>query len=91
MDPQRLVLPGGSEQVPCVNGDAAAVVVICRGSEEDQHTTTWSEVLPIPMKRPFAGGRNGEWSVLKDPHDVLTNGAKPRRAYLEATLRMALA
>jgi non-canonical (house-cleaning) NTP pyrophosphatase len=41
-----------------------------------------SDVLPIPAIRPFPRGRYGEWSAIKDPHEVLTNGLRPRKLFL---------
>jgi len=51
----------------------------------------WSESLPIPplVERPFNPGPNGEWSELKDPHDVLTHGKKNRAAFLYETIAKA--
>jgi hypothetical protein len=48
----------------------------------------WSDVLIIPPvnERPFKTGPNGEWSVLKDPHAVLTGGARPRAEFLRHAL-----
>eukprot|EP01135_Chromosphaera_perkinsii_P010941 Nk52_evm2s2290 gene=Nk52_evmTU2s2290 len=49
----------------------------------------WSEVLEIPPpdQRPFPPGRDGEWSALKDPHSVLTNGEKSREQFLVGALQ----
>lgn len=48
----------------------------------------WSDVIVVPPveQRPFPVGPNGEWSALKDPHAVLTNGARPRGEFLRCAL-----
>lgn len=48
----------------------------------------WSEVLSIPpvSERPFKTGPDGEWSVLKDPHVVLTGGLRPRATFLREVI-----
>jgi hypothetical protein len=48
----------------------------------------WSDTVVIPPieSRPFSAGLNGEWSVLKDPHIILTNGVKSRAQFLEEAL-----
>jgi hypothetical protein len=48
----------------------------------------WSDELTIPHLevRPFSVGPNGEWSILKDPHIVLTEGRKSRSNFLEEPL-----
>ena len=59
--------------------------------KDDCILEAFSDALDIPPKdkRPFEGGRNGEWSVLKDPHAVLTQGKKSREEFLvEALLRL---
>jgi len=77
--------------------DAAIVVMIIpaeigmASEEHDFIIEAFSDALEIPPKdkRPFEGGRNGEWSVLKDPHAVLTGGKKPREEFLfEALTRL---
>ena len=77
--------------------DAAMVVMIIPAEigkiseKDDCILEAFSDALDIPPKhkRPFEGGRNGEWSVLKDPHAVLTQGKKPREEFLvEALLRL---
>ena len=69
--------------------DGAFVVCLCISHNRQTAATDvldefveQSDVLPIPQERPFPCGRNGEWSVLKDPHSVLTGGAKPRKSFL---------
>eukprot|EP00658_Telonema_sp_P-2_P071108 TRINITY_DN60422_c0_g1_i1.p1 TRINITY_DN60422_c0_g1~~TRINITY_DN60422_c0_g1_i1.p1 ORF type:complete len:190 (-),score=36.68 TRINITY_DN60422_c0_g1_i1:364-933(-) len=84
------VVPGTESAVECVNCDAAAIVVILRESP-DAHTVTWSPILPIPVdKLDWERGPNEEWSILKDPHSVLTNGTHPRQWYLQEGLKAAL-
>ena len=48
----------------------------------------WSDIIPIPPinERPFEVGPNGEWSILKDPHIILTNGERSRSKFLEDAL-----
>ncbi len=67
--------------------DAAIVVMLVPIDESKEEFLTFfveSEHLPLPpkSKRPFEGGKRGEWSVLKDPHEVLTGGKKPRAVFL---------
>lgn len=78
---------GGGEE------DAAFIVMLVADK-----TTPWgymphvilTEAIDIPpvAQRPFSVGPNGEWSVLKDPHQVLTG--KPRQEYIEDALRTFL-
>jgi len=60
--------------------DGAAIVI----DDGRNVTVIWSDVLPIPAGHP--GGPNGEWSLLKDPHSVLTQGQRPRAAFLADAL-----
>jgi hypothetical protein len=48
----------------------------------------WSDLLFVPpiSERPFEEGPNGEWSVLKDPHAILTDGKRPRAEFLKSAL-----
>lgn len=48
----------------------------------------WSDLLAVPPvhERPFGEGPNGEWSVLKDPHAILTEGRRPRAEFLKSAL-----
>jgi hypothetical protein len=48
----------------------------------DKEYVVWSDVLEIPPNPPFEKGPEGEWSILKDPHVVLTGGKKPRAKFL---------
>lgn len=74
--------------------DAAYVVMIIPAvvgqvsETEDLVLDALSDAIDIPPrdKRPFKTGPNGEWSVLKDPHSVLTNGKKPREEFLVEAL-----
>eukprot|EP01063_Lacrimia_lanifica_P006350 TRINITY_DN13844_c0_g1_i1.p1 TRINITY_DN13844_c0_g1~~TRINITY_DN13844_c0_g1_i1.p1 ORF type:complete len:176 (+),score=36.57 TRINITY_DN13844_c0_g1_i1:55-582(+) len=84
-----------------VGEDAACVVLVVRNdltggraAPTAAGTTThvvWSEALAIPKDLPFKRGPNGEWSELKDPHAILTDGAKPRQAFLVAALAQLFA
>lgn len=58
------------------------------GSSRSQPVFLWSDVIIVPPveQRPFPVGPNGEWSALKDPHAVLTNGTRPRMEFLRAAL-----
>mmetsp|Transcript_30432 Transcript_30432/g.33998 ORF Transcript_30432/g.33998 Transcript_30432/m.33998 type:complete len:265 (-) Transcript_30432:49-843(-) len=64
--------------------DGACIVIIIAGKKSN--VVLWSDTLVIPPVRPFEKGPNGEWSILKDPHSVLTNGARPRVDFLADTL-----
>jgi hypothetical protein len=92
-DPNEAVpclLPGNTDPVPCLNCDGACVVLLVNSKHGLRHgdLVTWTETLPIPISRPFSEGRLGEWSELKDPHAVLTNGAKPRQKFLEDAIAL---
>jgi hypothetical protein len=81
--------------------DVACVCVVPSGwsgcfesCSEDNSTSTspiflWSEELRIPpaSERPFEEGPNGEWSALKDPHIVLTDGVKSRSQFLQEVIK----
>lgn len=84
------LLPGNTDPVPCINCDGACVVLLVNSKHGLRHgdLVTWTETLPIPISRPFSEGRLGEWSELKDPHAVLTNGAKPRQKFLEDAIAL---
>jgi non-canonical (house-cleaning) NTP pyrophosphatase len=75
--------------------DAACVIALVRGGADGAiaELVEWSDALRIPpvAARPFVTGRdgrelrtgrNGEWSVLKDPHGAITGGARPREDFL---------
>jgi len=69
--------------------DAAIAVILEKkpdSGEEDGfvRSSEWSEELEIPPD--FEKGPFGEWSYLKDPHVVVTNGKKPRADFLVETL-----
>ena len=77
--------------------DAAYVVMIIPAvagqisETDDLILDALSDAIDIPPveKRPFKTGRSGEWSILKDPHAVLTDGKKPREEFLvEAVERL---
>eukprot|EP00759_Apiculatamorpha_spiralis_P018098 PhF_6_TR24414/c0_g1_i1/m.33779 len=65
--------------------DAAIIVIRFKESERPEIVLT-SEELVIPPDPPFDRGPNGEWSVLKDPHVVITKGEKDRETFLFETL-----
>ena len=82
----------------CPQEDAACVAVLLPAasgdrSEPPRRFAVWSDVLPVPEQQhlPFGRGRDGEWSELKDPHAVLTDGQRPRKAFLVDALRQAIA
>jgi non-canonical (house-cleaning) NTP pyrophosphatase len=52
----------------------------------EEEVVELSDSLSIPPVRPFPVGQNGEWSMLKDPHGVLTNGLRPRKSFLISPL-----
>jgi len=62
--------------------DAACIVVLEREEDGVREGIVWSDRVEIPgdMKK----GSNGEWSVLKDPHVVITG--KPRTKFLSEAL-----
>ena len=67
----------------------ACVVVVDSTSNEE--IVLWSETIEIPDKkdRPFDEGPEGEWSVLKDPHSIITKGIKSRKDFLvDALLKL---
>lgn len=75
--------------------DAAIVVMlipIVVNQAEVIEIVVESDTIDLPPlgKRPFKKGRRGEWSELKDPHAVLTDGKKPREVFLiEALQRLS--
>jgi non-canonical (house-cleaning) NTP pyrophosphatase len=71
------------DDATCPWEDGACVVITSRGGVS---FAVWSDTLPIPRQHPYQRGPNGEWSKLKDPHSVLTNGARPRQAFLRDAL-----
>jgi hypothetical protein len=62
--------------------DAACIVIYYKPQGEDkyQHAVIWSDTLDIPSD--CEKGPNGEWSILKDPHVVFTNGKRPRAKFI---------
>lgn len=83
----------GEDQTTASSGssrvDAACIAVFFADGTECH---IWSDELLIPDgELPFPPGPNGEWSILKDPHSVLTNGARPRQKFIADALRSALA
>jgi hypothetical protein len=48
----------------------------------------WSDILLLPDS--FESGPDGEWSALKDPHIIVTNGSMSRSQFLENTIRHKL-
>lgn len=81
--------------------DGACLFVLFRGrdgqqEEQQQSRVFWSDTIEIPpvearVAMGIDPGRNGEWSVLKDPHAVLTKGKRTREAFLYDALRAASA
>ena len=81
-------LAGAAAPEGCAREDAACIAVLFADGTE---LRVWSDALPIPDRGlPFKGGPNGEWSELKDPHAVLTSGARPRQAFLRDAIVAAL-
>jgi hypothetical protein len=76
--------------------DGACICILPRAWEGDLAAALssshdifhWSDVLIVPpvSERPFEEGPNGEWSILKDPHAVLTGGWRPRSEFLRSAL-----
>jgi len=67
--------------------DGACIYVIVKG-EVDPHII-WSDTIEIPLLgTPFyqKKGPNGEWSELKDPHSVITQGKRSRRMFLSDSI-----
>mmetsp|Transcript_17039 Transcript_17039/g.21637 ORF Transcript_17039/g.21637 Transcript_17039/m.21637 type:complete len:97 (+) Transcript_17039:271-561(+) len=81
-----------------VNGvlvDAACIVFLYRHHDDNKEkrivtVVAWSDELVIPVDGTMAPGPNGEWSYLKDPHIVVTNGARNRKAFLADTIRAVI-
>lgn len=65
--------------------DAAAIVLWERQSRATAVLWTAALRLPPVAERPFAPGPHGEYSVLKDPHVVLSG--KPRKEFLVDAMR----
>eukprot|EP01119_Soliformovum_irregulare_P021616 TRINITY_DN7234_c0_g1_i1.p1 TRINITY_DN7234_c0_g1~~TRINITY_DN7234_c0_g1_i1.p1 ORF type:complete len:174 (+),score=51.49 TRINITY_DN7234_c0_g1_i1:60-581(+) len=65
--------------------DAACIVLLLKTENGMTEEVLWSDELVIPpnMKK----GRNGEWSYLKDPHIVVTNGKRSREQFIADRLR----
>ena len=76
--------------------DGACIVVIERvdgkndkgEKQEDKETVLWSDTIEIPEE--FPKGPNGEWSLYKDPHSIITQGKKSRQQFLTETLVSSL-
>lgn len=69
--------------------DAAAIVIIRKNSSKQEEgsfseSVVWSDTLEIPSE--CEKGPNGEWSILKDPHIVFTNGKRSRVEFLRDAL-----
>lgn len=97
---ERPLFPG-APLIECHNVDAAAVVVLANlrsvatgatasGADLLLEIEEWSDALAIPLVLPFAQGRRGEWSVLKDPHSELTGGRHTRKDFLVPPIARAL-
>jgi hypothetical protein len=53
-------------------------VVVEKEEERERESTKYSPFL----------GPDGEWSMLKDPHSVLTNNKRPRRMFLSDAIEV---
>jgi len=62
----------------------AACIVLLRGADNLEIAEFWSDTLDIPPD--FPKGPNGEWSLLKDPHNEITKGARPRSKFIQDAL-----
>ena len=66
--------------------DAASIVVI--GNQKrfgnEQRWSFWSD--SIQVDHDMQKGRNGEWSILKDPHFVVTKGKRGRIDFIADAL-----
>lgn len=49
-------------------------------SEKIEEVVLWSDEIKIPEN--FEGGTNGEWSVHKDPHSLITEGKRSRADFI---------
>ena len=94
---ERTPLPVDPNGLPCPREDAACVAILLPAASGDRNEppraqVVWSDALPIPHAEHLSFGRGpgGEWSELKDPHAVLTEGRKPRKAFLVEALQKAL-
>lgn len=64
--------------------DAACIVVICKKEGGNVESVVWSDEIDIPAD--FPKGPEGEWSVLKDPHNEITQGKRPRASFISDAL-----
>eukprot|EP01098_Paradermamoeba_levis_P010182 TRINITY_DN4277_c0_g1_i1.p1 TRINITY_DN4277_c0_g1~~TRINITY_DN4277_c0_g1_i1.p1 ORF type:complete len:163 (+),score=59.62 TRINITY_DN4277_c0_g1_i1:104-592(+) len=65
--------------------DAACIIVLLKKKEgEVEEVVIWSDHIDIP--KDFPGGPNGEWSIHKDPHSIITEGKRPRKLFLSDAL-----
>mmetsp|Transcript_41696 Transcript_41696/g.61236 ORF Transcript_41696/g.61236 Transcript_41696/m.61236 type:complete len:297 (-) Transcript_41696:545-1435(-) len=60
------------------------------GKGEEGSVCFWSDELEVPTDGSMRPGPNGEWSYLKDPHAVLTGGARPRHKFISDAICQAL-
>jgi len=60
--------------------DAAAIVIIKKNGDQ---FIIWSDSIDIPNN--MEKGPNGEWSILKDPHIVITG--KPRAKFIAEAIK----
>lgn len=62
--------------------DGASIIILTSDGKEE---AIWSDTIDIP--KVFPKGPNGEWSVHKDPHDIITKGQRSRVAFLSDALQ----
>eukprot|EP01089_Gocevia_fonbrunei_P009509 TRINITY_DN21829_c0_g1_i1.p1 TRINITY_DN21829_c0_g1~~TRINITY_DN21829_c0_g1_i1.p1 ORF type:complete len:167 (+),score=36.33 TRINITY_DN21829_c0_g1_i1:49-549(+) len=63
---------------------ACIVILVCGKDGNHSEAVIWSDVIEIPENYPK--GPNGEWSIDKDPHRIITNGKRPRAQFLSDAL-----
>ena len=66
--------------------DAASIVVIGNQNKfgNERRWSLWSD--SIQVDHDMQKGRNGEWSILKDPHIVITKGKRSRIDFIADAL-----
>eukprot|EP01130_Rhizamoeba_saxonica_P010922 TRINITY_DN450_c0_g1_i1.p1 TRINITY_DN450_c0_g1~~TRINITY_DN450_c0_g1_i1.p1 ORF type:complete len:202 (-),score=43.44 TRINITY_DN450_c0_g1_i1:49-612(-) len=64
-----------------VSVDAGCIILIAKDGTINE---TWTDELTIPDD--FEKGPNGEWSVWKDPHSIITNDERSRKQFIEDAL-----
>ena len=48
--------------------------------EDFEEVVIWSDEILIPQN--FKGGNDGEWSIYKDPHSIITEGKRSRADFI---------